>query len=108
MRRIGFRVPPAASRCYTLLSDSSAALSFHAQAETRPPLAALFSDKPAAKRAGYGMISPELSGGLSAMSLRALLYRRPSEPQSIQVVFDQAIYLVRVRRHRQEIGRAHV
>jgi predicted metal-dependent hydrolase len=47
------------------------------------------------------MISPELSGGLSAMSLRALLYRRPSEPQSIQVVFDQAIYLVRVRRHRQ-------
>jgi len=35
------------------------------------------------------------------MSLRALLYRRPSEPQSIQVVFDRAIYLVRVRRHRQ-------
>ena len=35
------------------------------------------------------------------MSLRALLYRRPSEPQAIQVVFDQAIYLVRVRRHRQ-------
>lgn len=47
------------------------------------------------------MISPESSGGLPAMSLRALLYRRPSEPQSIQVVFDQAIYLVRVRRHRQ-------
>jgi predicted metal-dependent hydrolase len=35
------------------------------------------------------------------MSLRALLYRRPSEPQTIQIVFDQAIYLVRVRRHRQ-------
>jgi predicted metal-dependent hydrolase len=35
------------------------------------------------------------------MSLRALLYRRPTEPQSIQVVFDKAIYLVRVRRHRQ-------
>jgi len=34
-------------------------------------------------------------------SLRALLYRRPSEPQAIQVVFDQAIYLVRIRRHRQ-------
>jgi len=34
-------------------------------------------------------------------SLRALLYRRPSEPQAIQVVFDQAVYLVRVRRHRQ-------
>jgi predicted metal-dependent hydrolase len=35
------------------------------------------------------------------MSLRALLYRRPTEPSSVQVVFDQAIYLVRVRRHRQ-------
>ncbi|MEA2982209.1 MAG: hypothetical protein QOF09_4032 [Alphaproteobacteria bacterium] len=35
------------------------------------------------------------------MSLRALLYRRPSEPQTIQIVFDQAIYLVRIRRHRQ-------
>ena len=35
------------------------------------------------------------------MSLRALLYRRPSEPSVVQVVFDQAIYLVRMRRHRQ-------
>jgi predicted metal-dependent hydrolase len=35
------------------------------------------------------------------MSLRALLYRRPSEPSVLQVVFDRAIYLVRVRRHRQ-------
>lgn len=35
------------------------------------------------------------------MPLRALLYRRPSEPQSIQIVFDKAIYLVRMRRHRQ-------
>ena len=34
-------------------------------------------------------------------SLRALLYRRPSEPQTIQVIFDQAIHLVRIRRHRQ-------
>ena len=34
-------------------------------------------------------------------SLRALLYRRPSEPQAIQVVYDQAIYPVRIRRHRQ-------
>jgi predicted metal-dependent hydrolase len=33
--------------------------------------------------------------------LRALLYRRPREPESIQVTFEQAIYLVRVRRHRQ-------
>ena len=35
------------------------------------------------------------------MSLRALLYRRSSEPQSIEVQFDQAIYPVRIRRHRQ-------
>jgi len=35
------------------------------------------------------------------MSPRALLYRRPSEPQAIQIVFDRAIYLVRMRRHRQ-------
>jgi predicted metal-dependent hydrolase len=35
------------------------------------------------------------------MPLRALLYRRPSEPQTIQIVFDQAIYPVRIRRHRQ-------
>src|ERR1700733_1739265 len=39
--------------------------------------------------------------GSSAMAQRALLYRRPSEPQSIDVVFDRSIYLVRVRRHRQ-------
>jgi predicted metal-dependent hydrolase len=35
------------------------------------------------------------------MSLRALLYRRPSEPQWIEVFFEQAVYLVRIRRHRQ-------
>lgn len=35
------------------------------------------------------------------MSLRALLYRRPSEPSVIQVLFERSIYLVRVRRHRQ-------
>jgi predicted metal-dependent hydrolase len=35
------------------------------------------------------------------MPLRALLYRRPSEPTVIQVVFDRAVYLVRLRRHRQ-------
>ena len=39
--------------------------------------------------------------GVGAMPLRALLYRRPSEPPAIQIVFDQAIYLVRIRRHRQ-------
>jgi predicted metal-dependent hydrolase len=35
------------------------------------------------------------------MLLRALLYRRPSEPQAIQIVFDRSIYVVRVRRHRR-------
>ncbi|MGH6726529.1 MAG: M48 family metallopeptidase [Pseudolabrys sp.] len=35
------------------------------------------------------------------MPLRALLYRRPSEPSTIDIVFDREIYLVRVRRHRQ-------
>ena len=39
--------------------------------------------------------------GSFAMAHRALLYRRPSEPQAIEVVFDRSIYLVRVRRHRQ-------
>jgi predicted metal-dependent hydrolase len=34
-------------------------------------------------------------------SLRALFYRRPSEPQTIQIVFDRASYLIRIRRHRQ-------
>src|SRR5436189_3120562 len=38
---------------------------------------------------------------LTAMASRALLYRRPTEPQAIEVVFDRAIYLVRLRRHRQ-------
>ena len=40
-------------------------------------------------------------GGFASMSLRALLYRRPSEPSVVQVVFYKAIYLVRLRRHRQ-------
>jgi predicted metal-dependent hydrolase len=35
------------------------------------------------------------------MSLRALLFRRPAEPRTIEVVFDAAVYLVRLRRHRQ-------
>src|SRR5262245_9205003 len=35
------------------------------------------------------------------MPLRALLYRRPTEPQAITVVFDKSVYLVRLRRHRQ-------
>ena len=43
--------------------------------------------------------SHRVANGLK--SLRALLYRRPSEPQAIEVAFDQAVYIVRVRRHRQ-------
>ena len=35
------------------------------------------------------------------MPQRALLYRRPSEPSAINIVFDREVYLVRVRRHRQ-------
>ena len=35
------------------------------------------------------------------MMRRALLYRRPSEPSVLPIVFDRATYLVRLRRHRQ-------
>jgi predicted metal-dependent hydrolase len=35
------------------------------------------------------------------MPLRALLYRRPSEPPTINITFEREIYLVRLRRHRQ-------
>ncbi len=35
------------------------------------------------------------------MPLHALLYRRPREPQAIDIVFDSSIYPVRLRRHRQ-------
>ena len=35
------------------------------------------------------------------MPLHALLYRRPSEPQTIEIVFDKSVYPVRLRRHRQ-------
>jgi predicted metal-dependent hydrolase len=35
------------------------------------------------------------------MAWRALLYRRPSEPATIEVSFDRSHYPVRVRRHRQ-------
>lgn len=35
------------------------------------------------------------------MALRALLYRRPTEPQAIEVAFDGAMYLVRLSRHRR-------
>jgi len=42
-----------------------------------------------------------LGSETSAMPLRALLYRRSSEPQAIEIVFDKSVYLVRLRRHRQ-------
>jgi predicted metal-dependent hydrolase len=35
------------------------------------------------------------------MPLRALLYRRSSEPRTIEIVFDRSVYLVQLRRHRQ-------
>jgi predicted metal-dependent hydrolase len=35
------------------------------------------------------------------MPQHALLYRRPSEPQTIEIVFDRSVYPVRLRRHRQ-------
>ena len=47
--------------------------------------------------AGLGL----LGSGLPVMSHRALLYRRPSEPHAIEIIFDRSIYLVRMRRHRQ-------
>jgi predicted metal-dependent hydrolase len=47
------------------------------------------------------MITPAIGFGVSVMPLHALLYRRTSEPQTIEVVFDGMIYPVRLRRHRQ-------
>ena len=35
------------------------------------------------------------------MSLRALLYRRPTEPSALEIIFDKSVFLVRLRRHRQ-------
>ena len=34
-------------------------------------------------------------------ALRALLYRRVSEPQTIEIAFDGSVYAVQLRRHRQ-------
>src|SRR5262245_36742019 len=42
-----------------------------------------------------------LVSGSSAMSWRALLYRRPSEPSAIEIIFDRSVFLVQLRRHRQ-------
>jgi predicted metal-dependent hydrolase len=35
------------------------------------------------------------------MPRHALLYRRPSEPPALEIIFDKSIYIVRLRRHRQ-------
>jgi predicted metal-dependent hydrolase len=35
------------------------------------------------------------------MSLRALLFRRPLDPQLIEIAFDGAVYPIELRRHRQ-------
>jgi hypothetical protein len=32
---------------------------------------------------------------------RALLYRRPSEPSAIEIIFDRSVFLVQLRRHRR-------
>jgi predicted metal-dependent hydrolase len=45
----------------------------------------------------YRASGPEVA----VMTSRAMLYRRPSEPQAIEIICDGAIHLVRLRRHRQ-------
>jgi predicted metal-dependent hydrolase len=44
---------------------------------------------------------PPGTAGRFAASLRALLYRRPTEPPAIEIEFEESIYPVRIRRHRQ-------
>jgi predicted metal-dependent hydrolase len=39
--------------------------------------------------------------GFTDMPIRALLYRRPTEPQTIKVRFDDSVYSVKLRRHRR-------
>jgi predicted metal-dependent hydrolase len=58
--------------------------------------------RPVADMAIFGRGAAVL-GGFTAMSLRALLYRRPTEPSAIEVIFDKSVYLVRLRRHRQAL-----
>jgi predicted metal-dependent hydrolase len=57
--------------------------------------------KGAASGGEYGTIPLHDVVRITSMPLRALLYRRPTEPQAIEIVFDRSIYLVRLRRHRQ-------
>jgi predicted metal-dependent hydrolase len=61
-----------------------------------------FALREAARQPGCGSILACTESGLTpAMPLRALLYRRPSEPPAIDIEFEKEMYLVRVRRHRQ-------
>src|SRR3984957_20154191 len=50
---------------------------------------------------GCGTIGSGLGLGSSAMSSRALLYRRPDEPSAIEVILDRSIYVARGRRRPQ-------
>lgn len=54
----------------------------------------------ATQAVGCGTIGLVRGSGV-AMPQRALLYRRPSEPRTIEIVFARSIYLIRLRRHRQ-------
>ena len=54
-----------------------------------------------ANPANVPLSPPKSSRTSQPMTLRALLYRRPTEPQAIEVVCDGAVHLVRLRRHRQ-------
>ena len=57
--------------------------------------------RPVADMAIFGRAA--VLSGSTAMSLRALLYRRPTEPSAIEIIFDKSVYLVRLRRHRQAL-----
>src|SRR6202030_3272383 len=76
----------------------------HAARPERRGAAAGLIAAPAAAFARYAeswQYSPRFATGCSTMPLRALLYRRPSEPRTIEIVFDRSVYLVQLRRHRQ-------
>src|ERR1700731_4880308 len=53
---------------------------------------------------GCGTIGSGLGLGSSAMSSRALLYRRPYEPSAIEVIFDRSFYLMPGRWPQQPRG----
>ena len=99
------RRPPAAGKKYETGFKSYAAQAIVGDDRARPrPLGKSLYLLPVLLRrlASMAVFRPGFFvGWIASMSLRALLYRRPSEPSVVQVVFDRAIYLVRLRRHRQ-------